>query len=114
MLCLHYENDLRSKYPRVAPLPAVLSIARTNVTDSVIFIDTVELATAVSGVLMSYQFRLSSLHCNLNCGAVVVIAHIFTTSCILFDAHENNTEEVAFREFTFMVLSNNLFCGSAL
>lgn len=73
-----------------------------------------ELATDVSAVLISYQFELSSLPCSLNCGAVVVIAHILTTSCTLLDAPANKTAEVAFREFTFIALSNSLFCGSAL
>ena len=69
----------------------------------------------MSGVVdISYQFTLSSLHCSLNCGAVVVIAHIFTISCTLFDAQENKTVEVEFNVFTFIVLSNNRFCGSAL
>lgn len=111
MFNLHYDQALRDKYPSVAPLPAVDSIARTNVADRVgIVCCTVELATAVSGVvLISYQFVLSSDPCILNCGAVVVIAHMFTVSCTLLAAPANNTTDVALIEFTFIALSNTRF-----
>lgn len=66
MFCFHYEYALRHKYPSVAPTPAVETIARINVADSVALSNTVELATAVTGVLISYQFRLSSLHWSLS------------------------------------------------
>lgn len=63
MFSFHYEYALIDKYPSVAPLQAVLSIALINVEDTVDTVScTVELATAVSAVLISNQFTLSSLH----------------------------------------------------
>lgn len=62
MLSFHYDQDLRAKYPSVAPVPAVLTIARINVFElSTTVSCTVELAIEVRGVLISYQLRLSSL-----------------------------------------------------
>ena len=83
-MCFHYEYALRDRYPSVAPLHVVDVMALRNVPDISISCITVLFCIDVSGVvLMSYQFKLSSLHCILNCGAVVVIVNMFTISCTL-------------------------------